>query len=106
MQASSDTEAIVDVVFYIYRFGCLNLTVLVAGLRALASDEEPSTLGTITSYSGKGKREGGSLKHILCVRVAFPLRQDAHKVTTDVVQVKIFASSWKAPLIEYEYIFC
>lgn len=60
MQASSDTEAIVDVGFYVCRAGCLNLTVLVAGLRALASGEEPSTLGTFTSSSGKGREEGGS----------------------------------------------
>lgn len=46
MQASSDTEAIVDVGFYVSHVGCLNLTVLVAGLRALASDEEPNTLGS------------------------------------------------------------
>lgn len=70
MQASSDTEAIVDVRFYVCRVGCLNLTVLVAGLRALASDEEPNTLGTLSSYSGKGKREGGNFLHILCVRAA------------------------------------
>lgn len=67
MQASSDTEAIVDVGFYICGVGCLNLTVLVAGLWALASDEEPSTLGTLTSYSGKGKAEGGRSEDILCV---------------------------------------
>lgn len=57
---------------------------LVAGLRALASDEEPSTLGTLTYYSGKGKREGGSFKNILGVRVAGWRRHDARKVTTDV----------------------
>lgn len=67
MQASSDTEAIVDVRCYICGVGCLNLTVLVAGLWALASDEEPNTLGTLASYSGKGKAEGGSLKNILRV---------------------------------------
>lgn len=59
MQASSDTEAILDVRFYICSVGCLNLVVLVAGLRALASDEEPSTLGTFTSYNGKGRGKGG-----------------------------------------------
>lgn len=59
MQASSDTEAIVVVGFYNCGVGCLNLTVLVAGLRALASDEGPNTLGTLTSYSGKGREEGG-----------------------------------------------
>lgn len=69
MQASSDTEAIVDVRFYICGLGCLNLTVLVAGLWALASDEEPSTLGTLSSYSGKGKSEGGRLDNILCVEM-------------------------------------
>lgn len=70
MQASSETEAIVDVLFCVYSVGCLNLTVLVAGLRALASDEEPSTLGTLTYYSGKGKTEGGRFMDILCVRAA------------------------------------
>lgn len=83
MQASSDMEAIVDVRFYICEVGCLNLTVLVAGLWALASGEEPSTLGTLTSYSGKGNVEGGSLRYILCVKVTC-LRQYAHNVTTDV----------------------
>lgn len=88
MQASSDTEAIVDVRFDICSVGCLNLTVLVAGLWALASDEGPNTLGTSTSYSGKGKGEGGSLEHILCVRAAW-LRHYAHTVTKDVVQIEI-----------------
>lgn len=60
MQASSDTDAIVDDRFGIFRSGCLNVRVLVAGLRALASGEEPSTLGTLTSCSGKGTGEGGS----------------------------------------------
>lgn len=59
MQASSDTEAIVVFQFYNCGVGCLNLMVLVAGLRALASDEEPNTLDTFTSYSGKGREEGG-----------------------------------------------
>lgn len=48
MQASSDTEAISDDVFCVYRVGCLKLRVLVAGFGALASAEEPSTLGTLT----------------------------------------------------------
>lgn len=65
MQASSDTEAISDVGFDVCSVGCLNLTVLVAGLRALASDEEPSTLGTLNSYNGKGRAEGGNLDYIL-----------------------------------------
>lgn len=59
MQASSDTEAILDAGFYLRCGGCLNLTVLVAGLWALASGEEPSTLGTLVSCSGKGKERGG-----------------------------------------------
>ncbi len=70
MQASSDTEAIVDVIFCVYCVGCLNLAVLVAGFKALASCEEPNTLGTLASYSGKGKREAGSLRDILHVRTA------------------------------------
>lgn len=70
MQASSDTEAIVDDSFYSGSGGCLNLTVLVAGLRALASDEEQSTLGTFPYYSGKREKEGGSLAFISYVRPA------------------------------------
>lgn len=84
MQASSDTEAIVDVRFYVCSVGCLNLTVLVAGLWALASGEEPSTLGTLTSYSGKGRAEGGSLEYICCVELRVCQRQYVHSVTTDV----------------------
>lgn len=72
MQASSETEAIVDVSYFTCGVGCLNLRVLVAGLRALASDEEQSTLGTTTSCSGKGTAEGGSFPYILCVRSACP----------------------------------
>lgn len=64
MHASSDTEAIVDVGFYNCGVGCLNLMVLVAGLRALASDEEPNTLDTLTSYSGKEGEEGGLFAYI------------------------------------------
>lgn len=60
MQASSDTEAIVVVGFDICGVGCLNKTVLVAGLQALASGEEPSTLGTSTSCSGKGRQRAGT----------------------------------------------
>lgn len=70
MQASSDTEAILDVGCYIRCGGCLNLTVLVAGLRALASGEEPSTSGTLVSCRGKGKKEGGRSGYIGCVRNA------------------------------------
>lgn len=68
MQASSDTEAIVDVRFNVRRVRCLKLTVLVAGLRALASGEEPSTSSTLNSYSRKGRAEGGSSVDVLCVR--------------------------------------
>lgn len=73
MQASSDTEAIVDVGFQSSEFGCLSLTVLVAGLRALASDEEPSTLGTLTFLQRKRKGRGRAFnlctKRLICVSV-------------------------------------
>lgn len=41
---------------------------LVAGFRALASEEEPSTLDTLTYYlnfSGKGMKKGGTYVYML-----------------------------------------